>query len=130
MQTPMQGALLRIFIGEPDRWQGKALHLALVEEARRQGLAGATVLHGIEGFGAHSRIYTSRLVELSADLPVIVEIVDTEPAIQAFLPTVEAMVREGLMTWERSTVIVYRGGERRVPSCGMGSGPIQAPRQP
>jgi PII-like signaling protein len=108
MDTPSQGVLLRIFIGDSDRWHGKSLHLALVEEARRQGLAGATVLRGMEGYGAHSRIHTTRLVELTSDLPIIVELVDAEEKIQAFLPTVEAMVREGLVTWERVNVIVYR----------------------
>lgn len=110
MDTPGQGVLLRIFVGESDRWHGKALHLALVEEARRQGLAGATVLRGIEGFGAHSRIHTARLVDIAPDLPIVVEIVDEEAKIQAFLPTVEAMVHEGLVTWERVNVIIYRGG--------------------
>jgi hypothetical protein len=108
MNTPGQGVLLRIFISESDRWHGRSLHLALVEEAKRRGLAGATVLRGIEGFGAHSRIHTTRLVELSSDLPVVIEIVDEEEKIQAFLPTVEAMVQEGLVTWERVNVHVYR----------------------
>ena len=108
METPSQGVLLRIYIGDSDRWHGKSLHLALVEEARRQGLAGATVLRGMEGYGAHSRIHTTRLVELTSDLPIVVEIVDAEEKIQAFLPTVEAMVQEGLVTWERVNVIVYR----------------------
>jgi PII-like signaling protein len=108
MDIPSQGVLLRIFIGDSDRWHGKSLHLALVEEARRQGLAGATVLRGMEGFGAHSRIHTTRLVELTSDLPIVVEFVDAEEKIQGFLPTVEAMVREGLVTWERVNVIVYR----------------------
>ncbi len=108
MNTPGQGVLLRIFIGESDRWHGRSLHLALVEEAKRQGLAGATVLRGIEGFGAHSRIHTTRLVELSSDLPLVIEIVDEEEKIRAFLPTVEAMVQEGLVTWERVNVLVYR----------------------
>ncbi len=108
METPSQGMLLRIFIGESDRWQGKSLHLALVEEAKRAGLAGATVLRGMEGFGAHSRIHTTRLMDLSPDLPIVVEIVDNEAKIQAFLPAVETMVREGLVTWERVNVILYR----------------------
>lgn len=112
MRTPAQGVLLRIFVGESDRWRDKALHLALVEEARRQGLAGATVLRGLEGFGAHSRIHTARLADLTPDLPIVIEIVDEEPAIQAFLPTIEAMVPEGLVTWERVNVIVYRARQR------------------
>lgn len=108
MNGPGQGVLLRIFIGESDRWQGKSLHRALVEEAKRQGLAGATVLRGMEGFGAHSRIHTARLVDLAPDLPVVVEIVDDEAKIEAFLPVVESMVREGLVTWERVNVLIYR----------------------
>ena len=111
MELPTQGVLLRIFVGEADQWHGKSLHLALVEEARRQGLAGATVLRGMEGFGAHSRIHTTRLLDITPDLPVVIEIVDEEAKIQAFLPTVEEMVQEGLATWERVNVIVYRGGK-------------------
>lgn len=108
MNGPGQGVLLRIFIGESDTWHGTSLHLALVREAKNQGLAGATVLRGMEGYGAHSRIHTTRLVDLSPDLPIVVEIVDTEEAIQRFLPTVQAMVHEGLITWERVNVIMYR----------------------
>lgn len=108
MQAPGQGILLRIFIGESDTWHGHALHLALVQEAKKAGLAGATVTRGIEGFGAHSRIHTARLVDLSPELPMLVEIVDVEEKIQAFLPTVQEMVQEGLVTWERVNVIVYR----------------------
>lgn len=113
MNGPGQGILLRIFIGESDTWHGKALHLALVEEAKKHGLAGATVLRGVEGFGAHSRIHTARLIDLSSDLPIVVEIVDDEDKIAAFRPVVEAMVQEGLVTWERVNVIVYRhrGGD-------------------
>jgi PII-like signaling protein len=108
MDAPSQGMLLRIFIGESDRWEGKNLERALVEEAKRQGLAGATVLRGSMGYGAHSQIHSARIVDLSPDLPVVVEIVDQEAAIQAFLPTVEAMVREGLVTLERVSVLLYR----------------------
>jgi PII-like signaling protein len=108
MDVPAQGTLLRIFVGEADTWQGKSLHRALVEEAKRQGLAGATVLQGIMGYGAHSRIHTARLVDLSPELPMVVEIVDAEDKIQAFLPAVQTMVREGLVTLERVTVLMYR----------------------
>jgi PII-like signaling protein len=108
MNGPGHGVLLRIFIGESDTWHGKSLHTAIVEEAKRAGLAGATVLRGIEGFGAHSRIHTARLVDLSPDLPIVIEIVDDEDKITAFRPTVEAMVREGLVTWERVNVVLYR----------------------
>ncbi|MGH2587861.1 MAG: DUF190 domain-containing protein [Dehalococcoidia bacterium] len=108
MEAPGQGLLLRIFIGDSDTWHGKSLHLAIVEEAKRQGLAGATVLRGMEGFGAHSRIHTTRLMDISQDLPIVVEIVDDEAKIMAFLPVVDSMVQEGLVTWERVNVVMYR----------------------
>jgi len=108
MNGPTQGTLLRVYIGESDRWEGKSLHQSLVEEAKRQGLAGATVLQGIMGYGAHSRVHTARLVDISPDLPIVVELVDEEAKIQAFLPTVQAMVREGLVTLERVSVLMYR----------------------
>lgn len=114
METPAQGVLLRIIVGESDTWHGKSLHRALVEEAKKQGLAGASVFHGIEGFGAHSRIHTARLVDITPELPVLIELVDEEAKIEAFLPAVEAMVLEGLVTWERVNVVVYRRrGEKR-----------------
>ena len=112
MNLPREGQLLRIFIGESDRWGNVPLYDALVQEARRRGLAGATVFKGFEGFGAHSRIHTSRILRLSEDLPVVVEIVDAEDKIQAFLPVLDEMVKEGLATVEKATVIFYRGGER------------------
>ncbi len=108
MNGPTQGTLLRVYIGESDRWEGRSLHQALVEEAKRQGLAGATVLQGIMGYGAHSRVHTARLVDISPDLPIVVEFVDEEAKIQAFLPTVHTMVREGLVTLERVSVLMYR----------------------
>ena len=104
------GKLLRIFIGDSDKWQGKPLHQALVEAARAQGLAGATVLHGVMGFGAHSRMHTASILRLSTDLPVIVEIVDLPERIEAFLPTVDTMVREGMVTIEAATILLYRHG--------------------
>ena len=111
MKIPREGQLLRIFVGESDRWKGKPLFDAIVQEARRQGLAGATVFRGFEGFGAHSRIHTSRILRLSEDLPILVEIVDAEDKIQAFLPVLDGMVQEGLVTVEKATVIFYRAGE-------------------
>jgi len=108
MNAPTQGVLLRIFIGESDRWHGKSLYLALVEEAKKEGLAGATVLQGIMGYGAHSRIHTAHLVDISPDLPIVVELVDEEQRIQAFLPKVQEMVPEGLVTLERVSVLLYR----------------------
>ena len=111
MKIPREGQLLRIFVGESDRWQGHPLFEAIVQEARRQGLAGATVFRGFEGFGAHSRIHTSRILRLSEDLPVLIEIVDAEEKIQSFLPVLDGMVQEGLVTIEKATVIFYRAGE-------------------
>jgi PII-like signaling protein len=111
MKIPREGQLLRIFVGESDRWHGKPLFEAVVQEARHQGLAGATVFRGFEGFGAHSRIHTSRILRLSEDLPILIEIVDAEDKIQAFLPVLDGMVQEGLVTVEKATVIFYRAGE-------------------
>ena len=111
MKIPREGQLLRIFVGESDRWKGKPLFEAIVQEARHQGLAGATVFRGFEGFGAHSRIHTTRILRLSEDLPILVEIVDAEDKIQAFLPVLDDMVQEGLVTVEKATVIFYRAGD-------------------
>jgi PII-like signaling protein len=108
---PRDGQLLRIFIGESDRWGSLPLYEAIVQEARQRGLAGATVFKGFEGFGAHSRIHTTRILRLSEDLPIVVEIVDTEEKIQAFLPVLDQMVKEGLATVEKATVLFYRAGE-------------------
>jgi uncharacterized protein len=115
MNLPREGQLLRIFIGESDRRGALPLYEAIVQEARRRGLAGATVFKGFEGFGAHSRIHTTRILRLSEDLPVVVEIVDTEDKIQAFLPVLDDMVKEGLVTVEKATVIFYRAGGRPEP---------------
>lgn len=100
MKLQGEARLLRIFVGESDRYGGKPLYEALVLEARRRGLAGATVFKGFMGYGAHSRIHTAKVLQLSEDLPVMVEIVDTEEKIQAFLPVLDEMVREGLVTWK------------------------------
>jgi PII-like signaling protein len=110
MTIPSEGKLLRIFIGEADYWQGKPLYEAIVVEARKRGLAGATVVKGFMGFGAHSRIHTAKLLELSQDLPIIVEIVDASEKIEAFMPDLEAMVGDGLITLERAEVLLYRPG--------------------
>ena len=105
------GQLLRVFIGESDRWQGKPLYEAIVLKAREMGIAGATVLRGMMGYGAASRIHTAKILRLSEDLPIIVEIVDSEPKISTLLPIVEAMVGDGLVTLERVKVLRYRGGK-------------------
>lgn len=112
MESPAPAVRLRIHIGESDTWNGKSLHRALVETAKAQGLAGATVLQGTMGYGAHSHIHTARLVDISPDLPIVVEIVDEETKIRDFLPTIEAMVEEGLVTLEQVTVVLYRHWER------------------
>jgi PII-like signaling protein len=108
-----EGKLLRIFVGESDRWHGKPLYQAIVERVRREGLAGATVIRGIEGFGADSRIHTSRILRLSEDLPVLIEIVDTAEKIDAILPVLDEMVTEGMVTVERVQVIAYRSSKER-----------------
>jgi uncharacterized protein len=103
-----KGKLLRIFVGESDTHHGKPLYQAIVERARERGLAGATVIRGIEGFGADSHLHTARILRLSEDLPVLIEIVDTEERIAQFLPTVDEMVEEGLLTMETVEVVAYR----------------------
>lgn len=108
MSLKREGLLLRIFIGEDDRWKGKPLHEALVIEARARGLAGATVFRGFMGFGAHSRVHKAGILDLSSDLPLVIEIVDDTEKIEAFLPVVDEMVKEGLATVEKATVILYR----------------------
>ena len=111
MKIDGQGQLLRIFIGESDKWEGKPLYEAIVLKARAAGLAGATVLRGMEGFGAKSRIHTARILRLSEDLPIIVEIVDSAEKIAAILPELDRMVGEGLITLENVRVIAYRHGQ-------------------
>jgi PII-like signaling protein len=104
-----EGQLLRIFIGESDHWRGQPLHEEIVRLFRESGLAGATVLRGVEGFGASSRLHTTRLLQLSQDLPLVIEVVDTEERIATVLPRLDDMVREGMMTIERVHIISYRG---------------------
>ncbi len=110
MMLPNEGYLLRIFIGESDRHAGIPLFEWLVQEARRQGLAGATVFRGLQGFGAHSRVHTARVLRLSTDLPVVVEIVDQRESIEAFLPVIEGVILEGLATLEKVEIRFYRSG--------------------
>lgn len=110
---PEQGHLLRIFLGEADRHEGVPLYEWIVRKAREEGLAGATVLRGLEGFGAHSRIHTAKILRLSTDLPIVVEIVDTREKIEAFLPLIDGAIREGLATIEKVEIRFYRSGESR-----------------
>lgn len=108
MKIPRDGCLLRIFIGESDRWQGRPLYESIVLAARAQHLAGATVLRGPMGFGAKSRLHTAKILRLSEDLPIVIEIVDAREKIDAFLPLVDEMLTDGLVTLERVEVLQYR----------------------
>jgi len=110
---PEEGYLLRIFIGESDRHGEQPLYEWLVLSAREEGLAGATVLRGIMGFGPQSRIHTAKILRLSQDLPIVVEIVDTEERLEAFLELVKGDIREGLVTLERARVQLYRSGQEQ-----------------
>lgn len=103
-----EGILARIFVGDSDMWQGRPLYEVIVEMLRKSGLAGATVYRGVMGFGAHSRLHTAKLVRLSEDLPVVIEVVDSEEKINSVLPQLDSMVEEGLVTLEKVQVIKYR----------------------
>jgi PII-like signaling protein len=111
MNLPNEATLLRIFLGESDRWKHQPLYEAIVLKAREMHLAGATVLRGPMGFGKSSRLHTAKILRLSMDLPVVIEIVDAEDKIQAFLPTLDEMMKGGLVTLEKVKVIHYRAGE-------------------
>ena len=114
MKLEGEAQLLRVFMGESDKWHGAPLYEAIVLEARKRGLAGATVMRGFMGFGAHSRIHTAKLLELSQDLPIVIEIVDAPDKIEAFMPDLEQMVGDGLITLERAEVLLYRPGRRQI----------------
>jgi uncharacterized protein len=111
MKIEGEGQLLSIFVGESDRHEGKPLHEAIVLLAHERGLAGATVLRGIAGFGAASRIHTTKILRLSEDLPIVIEIADRAERIASILPELDRMVTEGLMTLERVHIVKYRHGE-------------------
>ena len=111
MVLPEEGSLLRIFIGEGDKHEGVPLYEWIVRRAREQGLAGATVLRGLQGFGAHSRVHTAKILRLSTDLPIVVEIVDTLEKIETFLPIIDHAISEGLATLERVQIRFYRSGK-------------------
>jgi PII-like signaling protein len=108
MKLPSESQLLRIFIGEADKFEGKPLYEAIVNLARQKGMAGATVLRGLMGFGADSRMHSAKILRLSEDLPMIVEIVDKPERIQDILPELDKMIKEGLVTLETVNVIAYR----------------------
>ena len=109
MQIPQDAMLLRIFIGESDRWEHKPLYEAIVLKARQIHLAGATVLRGPMGYGKTSRLHTAKILNLSTDLPLVIEIVDSDAKIEAFLPILDGMISGGLVTMEKVKVLHYRG---------------------
>jgi PII-like signaling protein len=111
MQLPEDAVLLRIYVGESDRWQHQPLYEAIVLKARELHLAGATVLRGPMGFGAASRIHTAKILRLSMDLPIVIEIVDTDDKVQALLPFLDESMGSGLVTLEKIKVIHYREGK-------------------
>src|SRR5690349_1924298 len=115
MNLPHEATLLRIFIGESDRWQHKPLYEVIVLKARELHLAGATVLRGPMGFGKSSRLHTAKILRLSMDLPVVIEIVDSEEKIQGFLPLLDQMMKGGLITMEKVRVIDYRADPAQEP---------------
>ena len=113
MQIPHEAELIRVFIGESDRKGGRPLYEVIVEAARHKGLAGATVLRGVMGFGANSRIHTSKILRLSEDLPMVIEIVDATEKIEEFLPELQSLVKDGLITIEKMRVLAYRSNPER-----------------
>ena len=112
MMLPAEGYLLRIFIGESDRHDGKLLYEWIVLRAREEGLAGATVMRGMMGFGAHSRLHTFKFERLSQDLPIIIEIVDTREKLEKFLSLIDNEIEEGMATLERAQIHFYRSGQK------------------
>lgn len=111
MHLPHEAMLLRIFIGESDRWKHQPLYEAIVLKAREMHMAGATVLRGPMGYGKSSRLHTAKILRLSFDLPLVIEIVDTEENINKFLPVLDEMMKGGLVTLEKARVIDYRADE-------------------
>jgi uncharacterized protein len=105
-----QRTLMRVFIGENDKYHGKPLYEALLERFRTKGLAGATVLRGVAGFGASSKMHTDKVLRLSVDLPLIIEVVEADEVIQSILPDLSEMIGGGLITLEKANVILYRPG--------------------
>ena len=112
MKSEGQGKLVRIFIGESDKHGGRPLYQAIVEMLRKEGMAGATVLRGIEGFGANSHLHTHRILRLSEDLPIVIEAVDEAERIDAILPKLDEIVGDGLVTVERVEVVAYRSSRK------------------
>ena len=115
MAVPRDAMLLRVFFGEDDKYESRPLYEAIVLAAREAGLAGATVLRGPMGFGHSSRLHTTKILRLSEDLPLIIEIVDSEERIRAFLPRLDSMMGSGLVTLEKVQVLQYGAGSGRAP---------------
>jgi uncharacterized protein len=113
MRFTGEGKLLRVFIGESDHFEGKPLYQALVERLRHEGMAGATVIRGIEGYGASSHLHTSRILRISEDLPLVVEIVDTAENVDRIIPVVDEMIGDGMVTIETVHVLTYRASKRQ-----------------
>jgi uncharacterized protein len=126
MQLPHEAMLLRIFIGESDRWEHKPLYEAIVLKAREMHLAGATVLRGPMGFGKSSHLHTTKILRLSYDLPLVIEIVDTEEKINAFLPVFNKMMNGGLVTLEKVRVIDYCASQENGGGAGQPAGQPQS----
>lgn len=116
MVLPEEGYLLRIFLGESDQHEGRPLYEWLVHKARELHIAGATVLRGVMGYGRHSRVHTAKILRLSQDLPIVVELVDTREKLEEYLEVIEPNIREGLATLERAQVRFYRGGDGEASS--------------
>jgi PII-like signaling protein len=108
MKLEGTGLLVRIYLGEADHWHGKPLYQAIIERLRERGVAGATVLRGIEGFGAKQHLHSTRILSLSEDLPILIEAVDAEEKVRAILPELDEMLGDGMITLERVEVIAYR----------------------
>ena len=115
MSEFLEGQLLRIFVGERDRWHGRPLHAAIVELLRREGVAGASVFRGIEGFGTHHEIHHAKVLAFGGDLPILIEVVDSEPKIRSIIPRIDEMVGEGAMTLERVEYRRFRPAEKPKP---------------
>ena len=105
---PEEGFLLRIFVGESDKHDGMALYEWIVRRAKQEKLAGATVIRATEGFGAHSHIHSAKILQLSTDLPIIIEIIDTQEKIEAFIPIIDSVIQDGLVTMEKVQIRLYR----------------------
>jgi len=113
MKLTEEGCLLRIFIGERDKYEHRPLYEWIVKKAHEYGLAGATVLRGMMGYGANSRIKSSKILRLSEDLPIVVELVDTEENLKQFLSNIDHAIKEGLATYEKANILFYRASNKR-----------------